>query len=122
MAIAVAAAVAIMLVAAVLYVFVLPGGGGGKFNGALIVEAARAYSRDLRLRQQPVPKSVALKELVAQHYLKPEDVAAFRGMDATLLLTTDQPGPKAVVMRVRLADGTQVVLLTDGTVQELPPR
>jgi hypothetical protein len=120
MTIAIAAAVAIMVAAGLVYLLVVSKDTGGRFNGAAIVAAARSYTQDLRARKQPIPQSVSLDELVASHFLKPDDVAAFRGLKATVMLTTDDRGLKAELMRVHLADGGEIVLLADGTVQEAP--
>jgi hypothetical protein len=120
MAIAIAAAVAIMVAAGLVYYFMASKETSGKFNGAAIVAAARDYTRGVQLRKQPVPKSITLEELVALHYLKPEQVEAFRGLKATIELSTDDRGPKAVLMRVLMPDGGEFKLLSDGSVQEAP--
>jgi hypothetical protein len=118
MAIAIAAVVAIMAAAALVYYFMASKETSAKFNGAVIVAAARDYTRDVRLRKEPIPKSVTLEELIALHYLKPEQVEAFRGLKATIELSTADHGPKAVLMRVLMPDGGEVKLLGDGSVQE----
>jgi hypothetical protein len=120
MIIAIAAAMAIMVAAGLLYVFVLSSGAGSKVDGPAIIAAARAYTADLRAHGQRIPKAVPLEQLAALHYLKPEQIAAFHGLEATLALTADQPGPRAVLMRVRMPDGADIVLLSDGSVQEAP--
>jgi hypothetical protein len=118
MAIAIGTAVAIMVAAGLAYYFLGSKETSAKFNGAAIVAAARDYTRDVRLRKEPVPKSVTLEELVALHYLKPEQGEAFRGLKATIMLSTEDRGPKAVVMRVVMPDGGEFKLLSDGSVQE----
>ena len=118
MTIAVAAVVAIMVAAALVYIFLMSKEPSARFNGATIVAAARSYTRDLRARNQPVPKSVTLEELADHHFLKPEEVAAFRGMSATITLSSTESGPKTVLMRVHFPDGGEVLLLADGTVQQ----
>ena len=118
MAIAIGTAVAIMVAAGLAYYFLGSKEPSAKFNGAAIVAAARDYTRDVRLRKEPVPKSVTLEELVALHYLKPEQGEAFRGLKATIMLSTEDRGPKAVVMRVVMPDGGEFKLLSDGSVQE----
>jgi hypothetical protein len=118
MAIAIAAAVAIMVAAGLVYIFTATKETSAKFNGAAIVSAARAFTRDVRLHKEPVPKSITVDELVALHYLQPEQIEAFRGLKATVMLSTDDLSPKAVVMRVLMPDGGEVRLLSDGTVQE----
>jgi hypothetical protein len=120
MTIAVAAAVAFMVAAALIYFFVVSKETSAKFNGAAIVAAARSYTRDLQVRKQPVPKSVTLEELVAHHFLQPEEITAFRGMNATIMLTSTQSAPQTVLMRVHLPEGGDIVLLGDGSVQQVP--
>jgi hypothetical protein len=89
------------------------------FNGAAIVDAARAYTHDLQARKQPVPASISLEDLAALHFLKPQDIEAFRGMKAIVSLTGDPNDPNSVLMRVHSPDGSDVVLLADGSVQEV---
>jgi hypothetical protein len=121
MTIAIAAALAIMLAAGLLYVYVVPSGAGARVDGPAIIAAAHAYTSDLRVRAQPVPKSIPLQQLVALGYLKPGQIAAFRGLDATLSLTADNRAPQVVLMRVHMPDGTDLVLLSDGSAQEVAP-
>jgi hypothetical protein len=109
---------AVMVAAGLVYLLVVSKEPSARFNGAAIVAAARAYTQDLQVRKQPIPQSVSLDELVAGHFLKPEDVAVFRGAKATVMLTSEDHGPKAELMRVRLPDGGEVVLLGDGSVRE----
>src|SRR5580700_6541898 len=114
MTIAIAVAGAFMVAAGLIYLSVAAKDTSVRFNGAAIVAAARAYTRDLQVRKQPIPKSVTLEELVALHFLQPGEIEAFRGLKATIVLTADANDPKAVLMRVRLADGGEIVLLSDG--------
>ncbi|MGA2747807.1 MAG: hypothetical protein ABSG59_03445 [Verrucomicrobiota bacterium] len=118
--ITIALAAAIMVVGGLVYVFLAAAPAGGKVNGIAIVGAGKTYARELKSRGQPVPKTVSLNELVERGYLKPEDIGAFRGLEATLSLTADLSNPKTVLMRVRLPDGTDYVLLADGSAQEAP--
>jgi hypothetical protein len=118
MTIAIAAAVAIMVVAGLLYLFLTSKDTTARFNGAALVAAARAYTRDLQVRKQPIPQSITLEELVALHFLQPGEIEAFRGLKATIVLTADGSGPQAVLMQVRLPDGGEIKLLGDGSVQQ----
>jgi len=118
MAIAIGAAAAIMVAAGLVYYFLASKDTSAKFNGAAIVAAARDYTRDMRLRKQPLPNSVTLEELVALHYLKPEQAEPFRGLKATIMLSSEEHGPKVVVMRVVMPDGGEFKLMSDGSVQE----
>jgi hypothetical protein len=118
MTVAIVTAVAMMAVAALVYIFLVSRETGAKFNGAAIVAAARAYTRDLQARNQPVPKSVTLEDLVALHFLKPGEIAAFGGLKGTIMLTADGRDPQTVLMRVHLPDGGDLLLLQDGSVKE----
>lgn len=119
MTIAIGAIVAIMVAAGLVYVFLVSKESSAKFNGAAIVAAARAYTRDLQARKQPVPKSVTLEDLAAGHFLKPEEIAVFRGMNATVTLTSTESAPQTVLMRVHFPDGADILLLADGSVQQV---
>ena len=119
MAIAVICAVAFMAVAGLVYVVVGAKDSSGRFNGAALVAAARAYTRDLQARKQPIPKMVTLEDLVALHFLQAGDAEAFRGLKATIMLTSDASGPQGVLMRVRMPDGSEIVLLGNGSVQQV---
>jgi hypothetical protein len=90
-----------------------------KVNGLRIVAAAQAFTRSLRAAGKPIPPSVKLDELVAHGLLRPADAAAFHGLDATVLLTSTQAGPQTVLMRVHFQDGTDLLLLADGSVQSV---
>ncbi len=118
MTIAIGSGVAILVAAGLVYVFLIAKEPAAKFNGAAIVAAARAYTRDLQVRKQPVPKSVTLEDLAAAHFLKPEEIAVFHGATAAVMLTTTENGPQTVIMRVQFADGTKIELLADGSVQQ----
>lgn len=120
MAIAIGAAAAIMVAAGLLYLYFFSAGEGGKANGAAIVAAAHSYTVDLRARNQPIPKAVPLQQLVTLGYLKPGQIAAFHGLDATLFLTANAASPQMVLMRVHMMDGTDLVLLNDGSTSQVP--
>src|ERR1700733_5442733 len=111
MTIAIAAALAIMVAAGLVYVFLVSKETSAKFNGAAIVAAARAYTHDLRDRKEPIPKSVTLEELAERHFLKPEAISAFRGLNATVMLTSQESTAHTVLMRVHFPDGGDIVLL-----------
>ena len=84
-----------------------------------IIHAAQTFTHDLRRDGKPVPTSIPLTNLVALHYLKPEDVDAFKGLDVTLALKATN-GPSGVMMRVHFPDGgPDYVLLENGTPQPL---
>lgn len=120
MTIAIAAALGMMAVVGLFYVYVLSNGPAAKVDGAAIVAAAHNYTANLRARAQPIPHTIPLEQLVKLRYLKPEQVAAFHGLQATLSLTADSRNPRTVLMQVHMLDGADIVLLNDGSVQEAP--
>jgi hypothetical protein len=119
MTIAIATGLAFLAAAGLIYLFVAGKDTSVKFNGAALVAAARAYTRDLQAHKQPIPKSVTLEELVALHFLQPAEIEAFRGLKATIMLTADASNPQGVLMRVRMPDGGEFVLLNDGSAQQV---
>lgn len=116
----IAIGVGVALIAFVGWFFFLSGASSSaeKVNGLHIVAAAQAYTQALRATKQPIPPSVQLDQLVMRGFLKSEDAAAFHGLDAAVLLVGPDLGPKTVLMRVRFPDGTGLMLLADGSVQE----
>ena len=81
-----------------------------------LVTALKSYSRDHVSRGQPLPSSVTLRDLVTGGYISTEDVRAFDGMDVTIYPTSDAE-PQAILVRVRMSDGSQFVATADGSVQ-----
>jgi hypothetical protein len=120
MAAAIGAALVIMVAAGLIYLL-LPGDtSSAKIDGRKIVAAGGAYTRALIVNKQPIPKTVSLNELLTRGYLKPADVAPFQGLDAVLILMTDASNPQTVPMRVHMPDGSDLVLLGDGSAQQVP--
>jgi hypothetical protein len=105
-----------MIVACIIYPSFTPRPKLGRVNAFAILEAARSYAADLQLNGQVVPATVSLHDLMRKGLLKPEDVSGFAGMDASVLLTTNASNPQGVLMRARMQDGGQAVVLTDGSV------
>jgi hypothetical protein len=115
-----------MLAAGLVYIWVIvPATSGNpikpiKGGAALrIVAASKAYARLLQARGEPVPASAPLSDLVKAGLLQPQDVSAFEGLDATIALQTNDAVflPQTVLMRVHMGDGSDIVLLGDGSVQ-----
>jgi hypothetical protein len=86
------------------------------FNARRIFAAAQAFSRDCIAKLRSVPPSVSLRELIASGYLSAQDAQAFEGMDVTVSLLADT-NAASVLLRAKLTDGTEMVVLTDGTVR-----
>ena len=91
------------------------------FNGLpKIVAAVRSYSRDHISRGQPLPTSVRFQDLISSGYISTNDIHNIGVADATFYPTASNRDPKAVLVRVRMLDGSQIIALTDGSVQKLP--
>jgi hypothetical protein len=91
----------------------------GHFNAGKITTAIHAYCRNAKEHNNNLPSSISLQELITKGFLKHEDVRAFDGMEATVYLTVDDATPQAVLMSARLSDGSQIVALADGSVQQV---
>jgi len=83
----------------------------------IVLMALRHYSDDKLAAHKPMPAKVSMQDLVESGYLKPEIAAEFKEVDLTFFPVAAGGGPKSVVARARLADGSQVVLLADGSVE-----
>jgi hypothetical protein len=115
--IAVAILTGLILVAAAVYIFVgtvAP----QPANGPKIIAAARDYTRALQQRHLPIPQAVPLQVLIDQGFLQPADIGSFQGLDANISLTASSGGP-TVLMRVHMPDGTDLVLLADGSARQI---
>jgi hypothetical protein len=85
-----------------------------------LASAVQSYSRDHISRGQPLPASVTLRDLVSGGYIPTKDVRAFDGLDVAFYPTVSDSDPQAVLVRVRMSDGSQIVALSDGSIQQLP--
>jgi Flp pilus assembly protein CpaB len=85
-----------------------------------LVSAVQSYSRGHISRGQPIPSSVTLRDLVSGGYIPAKDVRSFDGLDVAFYPTVSDSNPQAVLVRVRMADGSQIVALADGSIQQLP--
>lgn len=89
----------------------------GRVDAEKVIAAAQAYSRQFKASGTALPPSVSLEALITKGLLKREDVSGFNGTEVTVYLTVDKSQPQSVLMRARLPDGSEAVVLTDGTVQ-----
>jgi len=122
MSLAIGLGVALLVAGGLVYLLTEGEVSPQKVDGPKIIAAGRAYTREMVSRKLPIPNSVSVSDLVAHGYLKPSDVAAFQGLDATILLTSDARRPDFVIMRVKMPDGSDLVLLQDGSVREVPSK
>jgi hypothetical protein len=84
-----------------------------------LTAAVQAFSQDLASRRKPLPASVSLRELINGGYLATNDVHSFDGMDVTISLSASEASPQSILIHVRMPDGSQIVLMADGSVQQL---
>jgi len=82
-----------------------------------IEAAVQAFKRDRKITDD----TVQLRELVSSGYLKAGDVQSLRERDVLVSLTSDAAAPQLVSIRVHAADGSDIVLMADGSVQKVRP-
>ena len=80
--------------------------------------AAHAFARDRKTTGSAVP----LRELVSGGYLRAEDIRGLEDRDATVSRSTDETVPQMIWIRVRASDGSDIVLLADGSIQKMARR
>ena len=84
-----------------------------------LTAAMQSYSHDQVSHGRPLPSSVTLQDLLGGGYVSVDDVRDLGGADVTFYPTVSESDPQAVLVRVRMPDGSQTVALTDGSVQEV---
>ena len=90
------------------------------FNAAKLIPALQAFARDRVVQGQALPATVSLSDLVAKGYLTYDDVSVFRGADVVFYPGVDLKSPKSILARARMPDGTEVMMLADGSLQGPP--
>ena len=85
-----------------------------------LAAAEERYLHDHAFPGQPLPASVTLQDLLGGGYISAGDVRSLDGADVTFYPAATNLTPQSVVVRVRLSDGSQIVALADGSVQQLP--
>lgn len=89
------------------------------FAYSKVMAAAERFKVDLETRQQPIPESVTLRQLLDQGFLAPNDAKGFEGLDVTVSLRpVDGHRPNEALVRVRFPNGDECVALGDGSVQQ----
>ena len=111
----------IVLLSALFLARFVPSRPASSFDAAKFASALRAFARDRPAGGQQPPASVSLEELVVGGYLQAEDVRPFKGLAVTLSFAADASHPQSVLVRVKLADGTEMVGLADGSAQQTVP-
>jgi|GEM_PF-1710708 len=84
-----------------------------------LVAAMQTYSHDQVSHGRPLPSAVTLQDLVGGGYISTNEVRDLGGADVTFYPTVSESDPQAVLVRVRMPDGSQTVALSDGSIQSL---
>jgi hypothetical protein len=87
-------------------------------NALKIIAATKTYANRMKAQGMPTPTGVSLKELITRGLLTEGDVRDFSGMEVIVSLSVDETRPQDVLMRARLADGSELKALVDGSVQQ----
>lgn len=111
----------IVLLSALFLARFVPSRPASSFDAAKFASALRAFARDRQAGGQKLPTSVSLEELVVGGYLQAEDARPFEGLAVTVSFAADVSHPQSVLVRVKCADGTEMVGLADGSVQQAVP-
>jgi hypothetical protein len=79
----------------------------------------QAFARDYTSRGKPLPSEVGLGDLIGGGYLDGADGQAFQGAKLKFNLQADETRPQEILMTAQLPDGTTLVGLGDGSVQQM---
>jgi hypothetical protein len=82
-----------------------------------ILPAAHTYAKLLKTEGRPIPAFVNVQELVARGLLGQDDLKGFAGMEVSAS-TSPLDLATNVLIRARQPDGTEMVLLADGSVHQ----
>jgi hypothetical protein len=83
-----------------------------------VERAVQTFARDRKTTGRAVP----LRELVSGGYLRAEDIRGLEGRDVTVSLSADETTPQLVWIRVLASDGSDIVVLADGSIQKVARR
>lgn len=89
-------------------------------NVQRVMTALELHKRDYRARGEPAPPTVTLAELIAAGHLAEADARSFQGASVVFHHDADENRPQSVLGEARLPDGSTLVVLADGSVQQIP--
>jgi hypothetical protein len=101
------------------YFFVIAKPQSGHLDAGKIAAAIHAYSSKMKLENQPLPPTTSLQELIANGFLKHEDVSAFDGWNVTVSLTADEAYPQSILMTATSSKDDKMFVMADGSVQQV---
>jgi hypothetical protein len=90
---------------------------------AQTVDFIRALHQSSQAREQGgqlLPVTAQVSQLVSNGYISPKLARGFEGSTVALSSTADESRPQMALIRVQLHDGREIVLLADGSIQQLP--
>ncbi|MGZ4962569.1 MAG: hypothetical protein ACXWC8_08460 [Limisphaerales bacterium] len=79
-----------------------------------IETAAREFAAD----RKTTDKAVNLRDLLSTGYLKQRDVAGLADKEVVVSVTPNEKTPEMILVRVRASNGSDIVLMGDGSIQQ----
>jgi hypothetical protein len=86
-----------------------------------VATAVEAFIGSRKTGNTALPATVTFAELVSGGYLATNEIAAFDGKEVIVSLGITDAPPQAILIRVRMPDGRDVVEWSDGSCVMLPP-
>jgi hypothetical protein len=83
-----------------------------------LAAAMRHYSDDQVSHGKPLPSPLTVQDLVGGGYISASEVRDLEGADVTFYPTVTEVDPQAVLVRVRMRDGAEIVAQADGSVAQ----
>jgi hypothetical protein len=91
----------------------------GRVDAGKIVASAQAYAQTLKSQGAAVPPTISLQVLIQSGLLPHKDVSGFDGLSVMVSLQPLDPAqPRQFLAEASLADGSRLVVYSDGTVQQ----
>ena len=116
--VAVSGAVLLVVLVILLHAGTTPPAKSLAAGATKIVPAGRAYAKLLKSEGAPIPAFVNVKELVARGLLGADDLKGLARTEVSVSTSAVDDGSRRVLIRARQPDGTELVLLADGSVHE----
>jgi len=88
-------------------------------EAARFISVLHRFSQDQVQRGQEPPASVQVDELISAGYITAKDARHFAGADISFSAGASDSNPRKVLISLKLRDGRWVMLLGDGSVQQL---
>ena len=83
--------------------------------------AVKSFVRSRKASNSVVPDMASLRELVSGGFLSAKDIRGLEGRDVTVSLTAEDTYPNMIWIRVRMANGRDIVETRDGSIQTMSP-